>query len=302
MRSVPERSTRCTLQGVILVALFSLVFSTSSSAAVLFLSGWEDSSTNISDCSGGPNDALMDLGVWDDYGPGAGSVCAATPDIAQLSTVERHSGSRSLQVHFKNGDGGNGPDFRIVNALGGNRTNTYFREYIKWDANWKWAGSDHKTVIFGGGGQSTQDVYFNIRGNNGGGATGRIAIHVIPSDTVLSDTTNGLVVPGRWYLIEGHIVSGVNGRIEAKLDGVPLTLATEAGNTVNPANLNTGSGIDYVKLDTTYNVFSYFEANVSGGNSNVYYDDVAVCDSWCGPVGGGADTVSPAAPTNLRQQ
>lgn len=271
--------------------LSASLWAASAHAAIVWQDGWENAAGTTCNNTGTSTDNIMDAGNWNEYGPS--STCTDNPPITTLSTTEHNSGNRSLQVHFQTGDGANGPDFRMNKVLAGgaNRTDTYFREYIKWDANWQWAGADHKTAIFGSGNEASQDVYINVRGQNGGGAVGRLAIYT-PTDTFFSDTVNGLVVPGQWNLIEAHIRSGSNGAVEIKLNGVLLNLTVEAGNAANPSNLNTGSGVGYFKIDTTYNDFAFFESHVSGGSSNAYYDDVAICDSWCGPAG----TVTPPPP------
>ena len=69
-------------------------------------------------------------------------------------------------------------------------------------------------------------------------------------------------------------------------------------------NLNTGSGLGYIKLDTTYNAYSYPSSR--GLYMNTWYDSVAVSTTgWLGgaPVGGGPTPPpanAPSAPRNLR--
>jgi len=247
---------------------------TASGGTPFFASGWEDAPGTT--CA---FDNLTDSSAWDDYGP-AGT-CSEVPVIAQLSTTEHNSGSRSLQVHFKDGDGANGPDFRIVHAYGTTHATTYLRWYQKWDSNWRWSpGNDHKMVITGPPPEQ-QLVYFNLRGVTGG-ASAYGAIHIISPDTVVSDQTI-TVSPGAWYRFELGVQWGAGGWVRAKINGTNLTLTHEAGNVVDPENVNPGSGGAFIKLDTTYNAFTYFEANVVGDAANCYYDDVAVAtDDWVG--------------------
>lgn len=244
---------------------------------------------------------LTDANAWNDYGP-AGT-CSSNPPVAQIVTDEKFQGTSSLRVNFTPDGSGNGPDFRIVKTFGSNHTNFYARWYVKWSNNWVFAGADHKVALFGVGNQNSQDVYYNIRGNGGGGPSGRVTIHVIPSNVAFSDP-NFNVTPGVWHLCEIHIVSGPNGRVEAKMDGQLLNLRVESGNQANPANLNTGSGVGFIKLDTTYNLYSYPSSR--GLYLNMWYDDVAVSTTgWIGGTlgggggGGGTTYTPPTAPTNL---
>lgn len=276
--------------GVGLVGASSLNLNAQSSVPLIFQNGWENQTSLGCGLS-----ILLDGGGWNDYGP---SSSCNSPQIAEIVNTERYDGNRSLQVNFRPDGSINGPDFRIIQSLGGTRSQIYARWYVKYSNNWRWASADHKVAIFGDS-SYTQDVYFNVRGNGNGGQ-GRVAIHVIPTDTVLSDPTSNMS-PGVWHLCEIRIVSGPNGRIEAKLDGRLLNLTTEAGRTASASNLNTGAGIAYIKLDTTYNAYSY--PSSLGLNMNTWFDSVAVStQGWIGGTGGsgGGTTSGPAAPNNVR--
>ena len=99
----------------------------------------------------------------------------------------------------------------------------------------------------------------------------------------------------------GVIVSGTNGRVEVRVNGQQLNLTTEAGKQANANNLRTGSGVGYLKLDTTYNIYSY--PTSLGITMNAWYDAVALSTSgWIGAVGGTPPPPipAPAAPTNVR--
>lgn len=207
--------------------------------------------------------------------------------IASVQTSEKNAGAKALQVHFKDGDGSNGPDFRIITYLVDRIPVSAIRWYQKWDANWKWSpGQDHKLAIAGPvvGAVDEQRIYFNIRGQSGGTA-GYPAIYLLEPDSFYSDQSLS-ITPGSWHLLEMLIVWGANGSVRIKVDGVERTLTHEAGGTVDIHDFDTGgAGMDFLKLDTTYNNFGYFEANVSGDQSNTYYDDVAVADDdWIGGV------------------
>lgn len=261
------------------------------SVALIFENGWE-SQTSL----GCGLQILLDGAGWDDYGPS--STCNS-PAVAQVTSAERHDGNRSLQVNFYPDGTQNGPDFRIIQSLGGARTTTYARWYVKYSNNWRWASSDHKIAIFGDQ-SSSQDIYFNVRGNGNGG-TGRVAIHVIPSDTVFSDTSTDMS-PGVWHLCEIRIVSGSNGSVQAKLDGRLLNLTAEAGRGGSISNLNTGANVSYIKLDTTYNAYSY--PSSLGLTMQTWFDSVAVStQGWIGGTsgsGGSSGTTAPTAPSNVR--
>jgi hypothetical protein len=252
--------------------------------AIIFSSSWENAPS-----TGCTFNNLTDNGAWDDYGPGGGAVCAASPPIAEVIVSDSFSGEKCLRVHFKDGDGSNGPDFRIAHAWASDEAFTSYRWYQKWDANWRWSpGRDHKMIITGPLPEA-QLVYFNLRGSPGG-TTAYGAIHIILPDTVVSDTSV-TVSAGSWHLFELDVQWGSGGFVRARIDGVSLDLTVEAGTAVDPENVNPGSGGGYVKWDTTYNDFAYFEANVVGDSSHTYVDDLVVDDA--DPIGG--DPGSPGA-------
>jgi hypothetical protein len=266
---------------------------------IIFSNGWENRTelgctlNGILDGTGGRTAT-----AWEDFGPSYPALCSPRP-VAEVVNTESVDGARSLQVNFAPDGSGNGPDFRIGQVFG-NRTEIYARWYVKYSDNWVWASQDHKVAIFGNSAGS-QDVYFNVRGNGNGGQ-GRITIHVIPADNALFYDPSSNMSPGVWHLVEIHIVSGGNGRVEAKLDGQLLSLRSDFGS--NPLNLNTGSGLYYFKLDTTYNNYAY--PTSLGLNMKTWFDAVAVSsNAWIGGTvvaGGGPlpPTTPPDAPVNLR--
>ena len=271
---------------------------TSAQVQLIFQNGWENRTdlgcafNTLIDGAGG-----LSTVHWNDFGPRLDVTCAS-PFIAQITTAERHDGNRSLQVNFRPDGSINGPDFRMGQDFGGNRNEIYARWYVKYSPNWRWATADHKVVIFGNA-SYTQDVYFNVRGNSQGGQ-GRIAIHAIPADVVFSDV-NSSMSPGVWHLCEIHIVSGPNGRIEAKLDGQLLNLRDEGSRGLSPLNVNTGSGIGYFKLDTTYNNYAY--PSSLGLNMNTWFDTFAIStQGWIGGTSGsgGSSSSAPTPPSNVR--
>ena len=81
------------------------------SVALIFENGWE-SQTSL----GCGLQILLDGSAWDDYGPS--STCTS-PVVAEVTSAERHDGNRSLQVNFRPDGTQNGPDFRIIQSLGG---------------------------------------------------------------------------------------------------------------------------------------------------------------------------------------
>lgn len=268
------------------------------SPALIFQNGWENR-TELGCTLNGLRDGLGGVSstAWNDFGPSYPGLCSDVPPVAEIVTSERHDGNRSLQVNFQPDGAINGPDFRIGQDLG-SRNEIYARWYVKYSSNWRWASADHKVAIFGSPSYS-QDIYFNIRGNTNGGQ-GRVAIHTIPGGTVFSDP-NSNMSPGVWHLAEIHIVSGPNGRIEAKLDGQLLNLRDEGSRGLNPLNVNTGSSVGYIKLDTTYNNYAY--PTSLGLSMRAWYDSVAVStQGWIGGTGSTPPptTPPPAAPTNVR--
>jgi hypothetical protein len=275
--------------GVGFLGLTSINLNAQSSVPLIFQNGWDAQSALGCGLS-----ILLDGNAWNDYGPS--STC--TNNVAQVTNAESHDGGRALQVNFFPDGSGNGPDFRIIQNLGGARSQIYARWYVKYSNNWRWASSDHKIAIFGDT-SSSQDVYFNVRGNGNGGQ-GRVAIHVIPSDTVFSDPTSNMS-PGVWHLCEIHIVSGPGGRVEAKLDGRLLNLTAEAGRGGSITNLNTGANVSYIKMDTTYNAYSY--PTSLGLTMQTWFDTVAVStQGWIGGTSGsgGGGISGPTAPSNVR--
>jgi len=238
--------------------------------SAFFRDGWESAAPGCDEAR------LTDHATWDEYGPA--STCSAP--IARVVNDEKHTGASALRIDFAPDGSLNGPDFRIVKNFGTNHSEIYARWWVKWSSNWVWASADHKVAIFGSGSQVTQDVYFNLRGNGSGGPSARVAIGVTPSDTVLSDPSVD-VTPGVWHLCELHVVSGVHGRVEAKLDGRLLSLVHEAGNPSSAQDLNTGAGVGFIKLDTTYNAYAY--PSSLGLTMQAFYDDVAVgTEGWLG--------------------
>lgn len=262
-------------------------------SGMLFTNGWDQNVGTGCDFT-----KITDRSAWNDYGPG--STCDGSTHDADIDNTQSVDGSQSLRVNFTPDGSQNGPDFRIVKRLGTNHQQLYARWYTKWSNNWVFASGDHKVAIFGNAAETTQDIYFNIRGN-GNGPSGRVVIGITPSDTVFSDR-NVSITPGVWHLFEIRIVSGSNGRIEAKADGRLLNLTYEAGNQANITSLNTGGGTGYIKLDTTYNIYSY--PSSLGLFMNTWYDAVALSTSgWVGGISGGGSgggTTAPTPPSNLR--
>jgi hypothetical protein len=253
-------------------------------SGLIFQDGW-DSGVG----TGCDDTKITDNRAWTDFGPS--STCS-NPPVAEVVNDEHFEGSSSLRVNFKPDGTANGPDFRIVKTFGTNINQIYARWYIKYSNNWIFASADHKVAIFGVGDQETQDIYYNVRGNNGGGPNGRVVIYLTRTDSVYSDPSVTMT-PGVWHLCEIHIVSGSNGLVEAKLDGRLLNLQYEAGNMVNVRNTNTGSGLGYLKLDTTYNAYSYPSSR--GLSMSTWYDSVAASTSdWLGGTPGGGAPTGPA--------
>ena len=218
---------------------------------------------------------------WTDFGPRVEATCTAGRVLAEIVEGPAVDGTRSLQVNFRPDGSENGPDYRVAKGFGGQRE-IYARWYTQYSKNWVFAGADHKVAIFGNSVGSTQDVYFNIRGN-GNGPVGRPVIHIIPSESVFSDD-DVKIRGGEWILFEIHIVCGPGGRVEAKINGRQLKLRNEAGDAQNINKLNPCSGnVDYIKLDTTYNAYSY--PSRLKLTMQMWYDAVAVATSgWIGAV------------------
>jgi hypothetical protein len=266
-------------------------------SGLVFEDGWDNGVG-----TGCDQTKITDNRAWNDFGPS--STCSGNPPVAEIVSDERFEGTSSLRVNFRPDGTANGPDFRIVKAFGTNYNQIYARWYIKYSNNWVFASADHKVAIFGVNDQQTQDVYYNVRGNGGGGPNGRVVIYLTRTDSIYSDPSVAMT-PGVWHLCEVHIVSGPNGLVEAKLDGRLLNLQYEAGNQVNLRNTNTGAGLGYLKLDTTYNAYSY--PSSQGLYMNTWYDSVVVSTAgWIGgtPAGGGGPTQPalnpPAPPSGLQ--
>jgi hypothetical protein len=258
-----------------------LLSASPASAETLFTSGWEN---------GAPGcgfDELLDTGAWREYGSAnaCASECNAGGPDASVVTRDAREGAQALEVRFPPSTAClvNGPDFRVLASFAAS-TELYARFYVKWSDEWVWAGADHKVAIFGLYDQ-TQDIYFNIRGQPDD-TKGRVAIGVTPADVVFSDPNHELT-RGAWYLLEIHIVSGAHGSVAVRVDGVDLALEHEAGTPgIAPDDVDTGAGVDYIKLDTTYNDYQYAVDN--GATMRMLYDAVTVNDGdgWIGPVDG----------------
>lgn len=239
-----------------------------SPVSLVFSNGWDNTALPL----GSSMETLLDGRGWNDFGPSY-----RTP--YQIAEVVNRNGSRCLQVNFLPGAGGNGPDFRIIKSLGQSYANVYAYWEQEWSANWVWASADHKLAIFGAN-ESDQAVYFNVRGNTDGlqGSNGRPVIYVTRLDTMFSDR-NVRIYPGRKYRFEIHIQNGQP--VQAKVNGQLLTLTPEAGSGTAPIAASNGTGS--IKLDTTYNAYSYIESVRDALPAQCWYDNVKVStQGWIG--------------------
>ena len=120
-------------------------------------------------------------------------------------------------------------------------------------------------------------MYFNVRGN-GNGPSGRPVIYVTRLDTMFSDRSVD-IRPGVKYRFEIHIQNGQ--RVEAKVNGRLLNLTPEAGSGASPIAANAGTGM--IKLDTTYNAYSYIESVGGALPARTWYDRVQIStQGWIG--------------------
>ena len=216
---------------------------------------------------------------WDDFGPHVGATCASGRQIAEIVEGNSCEGSRSMQVNFRPDGSQNGPDYRVIKTFG-SQNEIWARWCTRYSKNWVFAGADHKVAIFGNSQGTSQDVYFNIRGN-GNGPVGRPVIGITPGDSMFSD--EGVQIRGGdWIVFEIHIVCGPSGRVEAKINGRQLKLRNEAGSLQNINKLDPCTGdVGYIKLDTTYNAYNY--PSRLGLTMNMWYDDIAVsAGGWIG--------------------
>jgi hypothetical protein len=250
---------------------------TAPTSGIIFSSGFEGS-----DPLGCTFEGLLQRSTsnsWTDFGPHFAATCAPERRLAEIVEGEACEGTRSLQVNFKPDGSENGPDYRVIKTFGSHRE-IWARWCTRYSKNWVFAGADHKVAIFGNSQGTSQDVYFNVRGN-GNGPVGRPVIIVTPGDSAYGD--DGVQIRGGdWILFEIHIVCGANGRIEAKINGRPLNLRLEAGNSQNIRRMNPCTGdVGYIKLDTTYNAYSY--PSRLGLTMNMWYDKVAISTGgWIG--------------------
>ncbi len=226
---------------------------------LVFGNGWDDASMPLGDGMM----TLLDNGRWSDFGPSY-----HTP--YQIAEVVSRNGSRMLQINFLPGAGGNGPDYRIIRNFGQNFSQLFASWEQEWSPSFRWASADHKLAILGAGNGDSQDVYFNIRGNSGG-TSGRPVIYVTRLDTMFSDRSVS-IVPGVKTVFEIKIINGQ--RIEAKVNGRLLNLTPEAGSGTAPIAGSGGTG--FIKLDTTYNAYSYIEGIPGALPARTWYDDIRV--------------------------
>lgn len=232
-------------------------------------------SSNFQAALGCNNTALTDGGLWND---GWGGSNACTADIAEVVNEPEGRMKVKFRPHLSGGvpvADSNGPDYRVQRSFGSNLPSVYVRFEQAHSTNWVWDSADHKLAILGSGTPFSQDVYFNVRGN-GRGPCGRPVIYVVHQDTMFSDASVQICA-GQKNVYELKIVSGQ--RIEAKVNGRLLTLTREAGTATTPTASNTGIG--YIKLDTTYNRYSY--PSSLGLTMFTWYGRVAVStQGWIG--------------------
>ena len=128
---------------------------------LLFESSWE----NTTDLGCSPA-ALLDK-VWEDYG-GSGACSGSVHDADVVDDVA-HGGSRSLRITQKPGKDGaekyNGTDFRMQKKFG-EQTDVTLVGWLRYDANYRWAGADHKIFILTDEALRAQNVYINLRGGS----------------------------------------------------------------------------------------------------------------------------------------
>lgn len=256
----------------------------STDAALLFSNGWDlqrELGCNANTLN------LLDNRSWNDYG-GSGA-CSGTVHDADIVSDVTADGGFALRVNQKSGNQ-NGTDFRIVKTLG-SQTEITSTFKVRYSDSWRWANGDHKIVIFTDAQATAQNVYINWRGGTSS-SRGRVAVHVIPSDVVLTDRSIE-AQPGRWYKFRVHLVAGTSGKVEVWLtecgtngsddscNAQPerkLTLTTEVGSQANPDRLNTGQ-IGAIKPDTTYNAGS----SIPASGYQQWYDSIKV---WRGLASG----------------
>lgn len=219
----------------------------------LFFSTWRELGCERSTA------VLLDGGLWGDFGPSWPGTCSAVQ-------VVEEDGVTAVRVTQPVGNQ-NGFDFRIARSFPAQSDLTAsFR--IKFAPNFRFATADHKMLLLVGPGEAPS-VYANIRGDAADPTRGRIALHVIATDTVLSDRSVPVTVGG-WHEIKVYARTGASGAVRVKVDGQLLTLTSEAGRTANPESLSVGP-LSGVKPDTTYNAGSSITEPM-----NVFYDWVAV--------------------------
>lgn len=275
----------------VLAALVVLGLASQAQAqTTIFESGWEDAPST--GCTFNNN---TDNGAWTDYGPS--STCTPSPPLAEASTADARSGTKSLRLYFRDGDGDNGPDFRLEAPTlpGAPLSGTVALSYwMKWSSGWFWATADHKTLIVNTT-ASSQGIYLNLQQGSGGGSTAKFRVFA-PVGVDRCESNNITINRGEWVHIEAKFVMGAGGTLDMKLNG---TLATWTGCTggIDFSNINLGTGLNTIKLDSTYNCFDAPAPNVCPDPNNfefnadlesAFYDDVRVCTGdWCTDDSGG---------------
>lgn len=277
-------------------------FDTLYAQTILKFSGWERVAAGASDCTNSPTtDKLNDLGTWIDYGPGGGAVCSATPDLAEIVNTACLTGNNCLQLNFKDGDGDNGPDFRIIfNETAARTTTTYGSYAIKWSSNWCFPPADNKTMITNTS-VTVQAQYINVVGDTTGSCATTAHIKLFPEGVNYCDSTNITITRGVWHVIDFRWIpgTGTSGSFTVRFDGTVATWANCTGQ--NPNAMNTGTQFNGFKLDTTINCFDPGPPNVCSDSWEAYvdtgqmwYDDVQMCSGdWC-PTGASGDTTPPS--------
>lgn len=216
---------------------------------LLFHDGWENRTelgctlNGILDGNGGRS-----MTSWEDFGPRFPDLCGGSEPDAQVINTDSVDGSRSLQVAQKPGQE-NGTDFRMGQTFA-NQSEFYSVFYVKYASNWIWSTADHKMMIVMGP-DYAQNIYLNVRGQ-GNGTPGYVVVHDLPADTRFDSSVKQISV-GVWHKMELHVVAGVHGKIEVKVDDVPTAFPVTNEVGLKITDTNTGPSFISAKIDTTYN-------------------------------------------------
>ena len=239
-------------------------------AGLLFWSGWENRSE-----LGCNENALIDrdsaMTLPTDTGfdgtPPFETLCTnsnGNPD-AEVVVEAGPDGVETRMLRVRQSTGHlNGTEFRLGHSLAP-QNDVYVSWWIKYSADWQW--TTRETAMF-----MTNMVEVGVEGRDDG-SPATIRIHLIASDTQFVATEPQISV-GVWHFCELRVVAGARGRIDMRVDQMPVVLEATAA---DPHDVNTGAATDAATINTAYGDGAFLDQRMSSDAPWFsYYDDVRI--------------------------